>query len=187
MFEYKCTNKKVDFEEEYDANLVVEEHNDEEEVAFLLELCNRVDFYELIASEPLYYLKLLETREELIGLLKDYELFFIRESASEGCKDNLHIRFKIMNNDQFTEVGFFSEADDKATYQEFLIQCNRLLRRPVVKNTVQENEEDITPSNPIALQLEDTMIDEMMSSEDIFKDYGATFKIPEQKNNNVNE
>ena len=187
MFEYKCTNKKVDFEEEYDANLVVEEHNDEEEVAFLLELCNRIDFYELIASEPLYYLKLLETRQELIDLLQDYELFFIRESSSEGCKDNLRIRFKIMNNDQFTEVGFFSEADDKATYQEFLIQCKRLLKRPVVKNTVQENEEDITPSNPIALQLEDTTIDEMMSSEDIFKDYSATFKIPEQKNNNVNE
>ena len=189
MFEYKCTNNKVDFEEEYDSNLVLEEHNDEEEVAFLLELCNRVDFYELISSEPLYYLNLLETRQELVGLLQDYELFFIRESASDGCKDNLRIRFKIMKTDQFTEVGFFSEADDKTTYQEFIIQCKRLLKRPVIKNTIQEDEKDINNneiSNPIALQLEDNVMDEMMNSEDIFKDYSAAFKVPEQKNNTIN-
>ena len=118
MFEYKCTNKKVDFEEEYDDNLVVEEHNDEEEVAFLLELCNRVDFYELIASEPLYYLKLLETRQELIGLLQDYELFFIRESASEGCKDNLRIRFN------FRRLDFFLMQTIKQRIKSSLFNAN---------------------------------------------------------------
>ena len=180
MFEYKCTSDKVDFEKDYDDNLIVEDHIDEEEIALLLELCNRTDFYELIASEPTYYLKLLETSSELAGLLKSYEIFFTRETESDGCKNNLRIRFKIMKEDQFTEVGFFSDADDKATYKEFDFQCKRLLKRPVVKGTIQEiSDEDNEPrtNGMIVSQLEDNVMDEIMSSDDIFKDYSKSFKV----------
>jgi hypothetical protein len=184
MYEYKCTNEKIDIEKEYDNSIVVEEHNDEEEVALLQELCNRIDFYELIASEPAYYLHLLEKRKELIGLLQDYELIFTRETASEGCKNNLRIKFKIMKEDHFTEVGFFSEADDKATYEEFNLQCNRLLKRPIIKGKEEKEEEEEEEQNRdhISSELEDTMINEVMQSDDIFTDYTAKIEPTSKKN-----
>jgi len=132
-FDYKTTNAKLEFEKEYDNTLINEDHIDEEEILLLKELNNRFDFYELVCSEPNYYLKLLETNSELKYLLEDYELFFIRETASEGCKDNLRIKFKIMKEDQFTEVGFFSDADDTTSYKEFILQAKRLLSRTIIK------------------------------------------------------
>lgn len=185
MYEYKCTNDKIEIEKEYDNMLVCEDHIDDEEVALLQELCNRVDFYELIASEPQYYLRLLESREELTQLCQDYEIFFTRETASEGCKDNLRIRFKIMKEDHFTEVGFFSEADDKSTYQEFDLQCKRLLARPVIKGqqpTIEEDEElELQNRDHISSELNDTVLEEVMQSDDIFKDYTAKIEPSSKK------
>jgi hypothetical protein len=178
MFEYKCTNDKIDPEKDYEINLLTEEHIDEEEIPFLKELCNRVDFYELISSEPLYYLKLLENTDELKELCKDYDLSFFRETASDGCKDNLRIKFKIMKEDHATEVGFFSDANDKSTYEEFAIQCSRLLKRPLIKGTVNEDSSVEDPAeehrNIFESELEDIRMNDIMESDDIFKDYSAT-------------
>jgi hypothetical protein len=189
MFEYKCTNDKPDFEEDYDSNLIEEDHNDEDEIAFLKEITSRIDFYELIASEPSYYLRLLETKHELIDTARDYDLFFKRETASEGCKDNLRIKFKIMKDDQFTEIGFFSDANDKATYQEFELQCKRFLKRTISKGqeTLSEDEEEkhIKDRSIIETQLEDDTMDIMMQgSDDIFTDYSANFV--KNSNNSLN-
>jgi hypothetical protein len=187
MFEYKCTNDKVEIEKEYDNNLVTIQHNDDEEISLLKELCNRVDFYELICSEPEYYLKLLEERKEAIDLLKEYDLTFLRETASDGCKDNLRIKFKIMKEDQFTEVGFFSDANDKSTYEEFNLYCKRFLKRSVVRGNVVEDsssedeEQNLKREKMFAFELEDTTMNEMLTSEDIFKDYSATLRMPETK------
>ena len=190
MFEYKCTNNKPDFEEVYESNIIEVEHNDNEEITFLKELSNRTDFYELVASEPAYYLKLIETKDELVDTANDYEIFFKRETASEGCMNNLRIKFKVMKEDQFTEIGFFSEAQDKATYEEFELQCKRLLKRTVVKGQdvqeVQEVQEDDSDDEEqlfkgksiIQAQLEDTTMDEIMQSDDIFKDYSTSFTQP---------
>lgn len=175
MFEYKCTNDKIDIEKEYDNKVIVQEHDDKEEIAFLQELCNRTDFYELIASEPTYYLRLLETNDTLVDLCKDYDIFFIRETASEGCKNNLRIKFKIMKEDQFTEVGFFSEADDLSSYDEFSLQCKRLLKRPITKG----NNEEIL-KNPIKTQLEDNIFDELINKND---DIFTNFNIKVEKDN----
>ncbi len=187
MFEYKCTNDKPTFEEEYDSKLIVEEHNDDEEIAFLKELSNRTDFYELLASEPSYYLKLIETRDELKEVADEYELSFKRDTAAEGCKDNLRIKFKVMIEDQVTEIGFFSEADDKATYQEFEIQCKRLLKRAVVrgqKTQESDDEQEVTKSI-IQEQVDDDTMDIMMQGKDIFKDYSAN--VVEQDNSKTNK
>ena len=191
MFEYKCTNEKPDFEEQYDSNLIEDDHNDAEEIAFLKELNSRVDFYELIASEPSYYLRLLETKHELIDTAKDYDLFFKRETASEGCKDNLRIKFKIMKEDQFTEIGFFSDANDKATYQEFELQCKRFLKRSVSKGqenlSEDEEEQPLKDKSIIETQLEDDTMDIMMQgSDDIFTDYSANFIKHNNGNGNGN-
>ena len=190
MFEYKCTNDKIDAEKDYEINLVTEEHNNEQEIIFLKELCNRVDFYELIASEPLYYLKLLEEKDELKELCKDYELSFFRETASDGCKDNLRIKFKIVKEDHATEVGFFSEANDKSTYEEFALQCSRLLKRPMIKGITNEDSSVEDPAeehrNIFESELEDTRMNDIMESDDIFKDYSATLN-PLQKDDNSKE
>lgn len=167
-FNYKTTNAKLEFEKEYDDNLINEDHNDEEEVLLLKELNNRTDFYELICSEPNYYLKLLETNSELKYLLEDYELFFIRETASEGCKDNLRIKFKIMKEDQFTEVGFFSDADDTTSYKEFILQAKRLLSRTIVKGASYKEE----PERPWANVFEG-------EKENIFENHIQVLKINE--------
>ena len=187
MFEYKCTNDKIEIEKEYDNNLVTIQHNDDEEISLLKELCNRADFYELICSEPEYYLKLLEERKEAIDLLKEYDLTFLRETASDGCKDNLRIKFKIMKEDQFTEVGFFSDANDKSTYEEFNLYCKRLLKRSIVRGNVVEDsssedeEQNLKREKMFAFELEDNTMNEMLASEDIFKDYSATLTMPETK------
>jgi hypothetical protein len=192
MFEYKCTNNKPDFEEDYDSKLIEEEHNDNEEIAFLKELSSRTDFYELVASEPAYYLKLIETKDELLDTANDYEIFFKRETASEGCMNNLRIKFKVMKEDHFTEIGFFSEADDKATYQEFELQCKRLLKRTVNKGQEaqqaqeaesDDEEQDFKGKSIIEMQLEDTTMDEIMQSEDIFKDYSTSTRFVQQPSN----
>ena len=189
MFKYKCTNEKPDFEEDYESKLIEEEHVDSEEIAFLKELTNRTDFYELVASEPAYYLKLIETRDELVDTANDYEIFFKRETASDGCKNNLRIKFKVMKEDQFTEIGFFSEAQDKATYEEFELQCKRLLKRTVIKGQQQveqsqsdDEEQSFKGKSIIQAQLEDTTMDEIMQSDDIFKDYSTTFTEPNNTN-----
>lgn len=187
MFQYKCTNDKPLFEQEYESKLIVEEHNDDEEIAFLKELSNRVDFYELLASEPTYYLKLLETTDELKEVSDEYELYFKRDTAREGCKNNLRIKFKVMNEDQFTEIGFFSEAYDKATYEEFEIQCKRLLKRTVVrgqKTQESDDEQEVTKSI-IQEQVDDDTMDTMMQGKDIFKDYSAN--VVEQDNSKKNK
>ena len=183
MFEYKCTNDKPDFEEDYESKLIEEEHNDSEEIAFLKEINNRTDFYELLASEPSYYLKLLETRDELIDTANDYEIFFKRETASEGCKNNLRIKFKVMITDQFTEVGFFSEAEDKATYEEFELICKRLLKRTITKSNRHDEsyEEEQVNKSIIQQQVEDNAMDIMMQGDDIFKDYSANFVAPRKE------
>lgn len=187
MFEYKCTNDKIEIEKEYDNNLVTIQHNDDEEISLLKELCNRVDFYELICSEPEYYLKLLEERKEAIDLLKEYDLTFLRETASDGCKDNLRIKFKIMKEDQFTEVGFFSDANDKSTYEEFNLYCKRLLKRSIVRGNIAEDsgsedeEQNLKRQSMFAFELEDNTMNEMLAGEDIFKDYSATLRMPETK------
>ena len=194
MFEYKCTNDKPDFEEDYNSKLIEEEHNDNEEIAFLKELTNRTDFYELVASEPAYYLKLIETKDELIDTANDYEIFFKRETASEGCKNNLRIKFKVMKEDQFTEIGFFSEAEDKATYQEFELQCKRLLKRTVNKGQEAQEaqeaesideEQAFKGKSIIEMQLEDSTMDEIMQSEDIFKDYSTSTSLVKPSNGRV--
>lgn len=189
MFEYKCTNDKPDFEEDYESKLITEEHNDEEEIAFLKELSNRTDFYELLASEPSYYLKLLETSDELIDTANDYEIFFKRETASEGCKNNLRIKFKVMITDHFTEVGFFSDAEDKATYQEFELICKRLLKRTITNSNIHDesDEEEQVTKSIIQEQVEDKTMDIMMQGDDIFKDYSANFVQPRQQQEHKDE
>jgi len=129
MFKYSCTNDILDVEKEINNSIEKVEHNKEEEIELLKSVDGREDFYELLCSEPDYYLKLLESCEELNQVREDFDIEFIRDDIKSGYRNNLRIKFKIRPTDFFTEVGFFSEAKDEETYNEFKVKVSSLLRR----------------------------------------------------------
>jgi hypothetical protein len=129
MFKYNCTNEILDVEKELNESIENVEHIKEEEIELLKSIDGREDFYELLCSEPEYYLKLLESCDDLKQLREDFDIEFIRDDVKSGYRNNLRIKFKIRASDFFTEVGFFSEAKDNETYNEFKIKVLSLLKR----------------------------------------------------------
>ena len=129
MFKYNCTNEILDVEKELNESIEKVEHIKEEEIELLKSIDGREDFYELLCSEPEYYLKLLESCDDLKQLREDFDIEFIRDDIKNGYRNNLRIKFKIRPSDFFTEVGFFSEAKDNETYNEFKIKVLSLLKR----------------------------------------------------------
>ncbi len=108
MFKYSCTNDILDVEKEINNSIEKVEQIQEEENELLKSIDRREDFYDLLCSEPDYYLKLLESCEELNQIREDdFDIQFIRDDIKNGYRNNLRIKFKIRPTDFFTEVDFF--------------------------------------------------------------------------------
>ena len=194
MYEYKCTNEILEVEKEFNDSVIVENYDDDEEIKLLKQIDGREEFYELVTSDPSYYLKLLETEPELKGVCKDFDIDFYRETIKEGYRNNLRIKFKIRPSDEYTEIGFFSEANDKDTYTEFQIIVKKLLTRKQLnesKSAIQneDHEEEMSRSH-LASQLEDehNMFKELESTTNPFENFSCTMvqKVSDYDNNQNN-
>lgn len=89
----------------------------------LLKQANPEELYTLIASDPGYYIGIIEnyTDENLQDL---FNLKIRREN------DKLLLKFKIYPEDRWTEVGYFNNSNtDKETFEEFEKHIEILLNR----------------------------------------------------------
>ncbi len=177
MFDYKCTNEILEVEKEFNDSLVHESYDDNEEIKLLKQIDGREEFYELINSDPLYYLKLLETSAELNDVCNDFDIKFYRETVKDGYRNNLRIDFKIRPDDEYTGIGFFSEANDVNTYNEFKILVTKLLaRKQLGKSTKKSEEKEKSSRSHLASQLEEehSMFKELESSTNPFENFVHT-------------
>ena len=180
MFDYKCTNEILEVEKEFNDSLVQESYDDNEEIKLLKQIDGREEFYELINSDPLYYLKLLETSTELKDVCNDFDIKFYRETIKDGYRNNLRIDFKIRPDDEYTGIGFFSEANDINTYNEFKIIVTKLLaRKQLGKSTNKEDKKSLEEEKSrshLASQLEGehSMFKELESSTNPFENFVHT-------------
>ena len=177
MFDYKCTNEILEVEKEFNDSLVQESYDDNEEIKLLKQIDGREEFYELINSDPLYYLKLLETSPELNDVCNDFDIKFYRETVKDGYRNNLRIDFKIRPDDEYTGIGFFSEANDVNTYNEFKILVTKLLaRKQLGKSTKKSEEKEKSSRSHLASQLEEehSMFKELESSTNPFENFVHT-------------
>jgi hypothetical protein len=186
MFDYKCTNETLEVEKEFNDSLVHESYDDNEEIKLLKQIDGREEFYELINSDPLYYLKLLETSTELKDVCNDFDIKFYRETIKDGYRNNLRIDFKIRPDDEYTGIGFFSEANDINTYNEFKIIVTKLLaRKQLGKSTNKEDEKKLEKEKSrshLASQLEGehSMFKELESSTNPFENFVHTMSQDQQ-------
>lgn len=165
MFDYKCTNQLLEVEQEFNDSLVMENYNDDEEIKLLKQIDGREEFYELINSDPLYYLKLLETTPELKGVCEDFDIEFYRETVKDDYRNNLRIKFKIRALDEYNEIGFFSEANDKATYVEFQLLVKKLLTRKHLSDPIKNENKKAVDTESDSREDEETKVKKIQEKE----------------------
>jgi hypothetical protein len=82
----------------------------------LLKSCSREDLFNLILTEPKYYL----------DIIKDNKL---EHELSIFVDNDYNIKFKIFPDDRWTEVGFFSNGSIPEIIDEFKVQVNYWLHK----------------------------------------------------------
>jgi hypothetical protein len=87
----------------------------------LLRTMSRQDLFNLIKTDPEYYLKLIKDNK-----LQHELSIFVTRSNDGG---SLNIKFRIYPEDRWTEVGYFDDAADEEVYRDLVDHINILLGR----------------------------------------------------------
>jgi len=83
------------------------------------------ELYELLASDPEHYFKLIQTYTQ-----EPYNLpQRCRCLISRNQNHTLNIKFRILPDDRWTEIGHFQDMSDREIYEDFTSHVEALLKR----------------------------------------------------------
>ena len=108
------------------------------------------ELYQLLASDPAFYLKLIENHkspDENLGQR-------FRCLLSRNDNDTLNIKFKIFPTDRWTEIGYFEDMSDQDVYHDFTSHVDALLSRSsaVIEKNRSHLSSEIGEENDISSQ-----------------------------------
>jgi hypothetical protein len=89
----------------------------------IMELASPEELFQLIITDPEYYFKLLENNENLQHKF--------RIILKRNTNDTLNVKFRILPNDRWSEIGYFQEMSDKEVCSDFVAHVKALLKRSV--------------------------------------------------------
>lgn len=104
-------------EGEYDSTSLNVDLDDVE----ILKICSRQDLFEMLRTDPEYYLKLIKDNN-----LGDELMIKVSRSSDGG---GLRIKFRIYPEDRWTEVGYFGDCSDSEVLDDFSTQITALMSR----------------------------------------------------------
>jgi len=95
--------------------------NIDDEIALLNECDNMEELYQLLSTDPEYYLKILEQRRDIAN---KYNC-----QISRSADKQLNVKFKLYPEDRWTEVGYFDEGiKDDEIYKDFATKVELVIK-----------------------------------------------------------
>jgi hypothetical protein len=115
---------KTDVQKVKDLSVTKNRNTNLAEEIELMKLCDSAELYQLVTTDPEYYINIIEKHKES-ELSNKFNLLPSRQN------NQLMIKFKIYPEDRWTEVGYFAEkGKDQEVYEELVTRIGIELDRP---------------------------------------------------------